>query len=202
MPQGETVEFWFDFSSPYAYFAHFHIEELAARHKRAVLWRPFLLGAAFQATGMQSLSKTPIRGDYALLDWERMARRESIPFQLPETHPAISVNPARAFYWLEESHPDAAIPFAKAVFRRCFADGRDISKAEAVIELGASCGVASETLQAALADQAVKDRFRARTDEAIARGVFGSPFFFIDGEPFWGSDRLAMMDDWMTRGGW
>ena len=71
----DMLEFWFDFSSPYAYFGALDIEALAAKHKRRVLWRPFLLGAAFKTTGMQPLINMPMRGDYARRDWARLARR-------------------------------------------------------------------------------------------------------------------------------
>ena len=73
--QAQTIEFWFDFSSPYAYFASLSLEEIAERHHRSVQWRPFMLGVLFKTTGMTSLAQTPLRGDYAKHDWLRLARR-------------------------------------------------------------------------------------------------------------------------------
>jgi len=81
------IEFWFDFASGYAYFAALEIEALAERCGRSVLWRPFTLGAAFKVTGAQGLSRTPLKRDYARLDWQRLARLKGVPFSLPENHP-------------------------------------------------------------------------------------------------------------------
>jgi 2-hydroxychromene-2-carboxylate isomerase len=100
------IEFWFDFSSPYAYFASLQIEAVADRHQRAVRWRPFLLGPAFRLTGMQPLTNTPLRGDYARRDWSRLARELRVPFALPEPHPIATLAPGRAFrgrHWRRRS---------------------------------------------------------------------------------------------------
>jgi 2-hydroxychromene-2-carboxylate isomerase len=197
-----TIEFWFDFSSPYSYFAALQIEEVAERHGRVVEWHPFLLGAAFQVTGMQSLSNTPLRSEYARHDWQRLSRKLAAPFKLPPTHPATSLAAGRAFYWLSSNCPAAAVPFAKAVFHDYFGEGIDNSGSEVVVRMAGEAGADSDALAVALGSQSLKERFREVGMDAIARGVFGAPFFFIDGEPFWGSDRLSMMDDWLGRSGW
>ena len=80
------IEFWFDFASGYAYFAALEIEALAGRNGRSVLWRPFTLGAAFKVTGAQGLSRTPLKGEYARRDWQRLARLKGVVFNLPERH--------------------------------------------------------------------------------------------------------------------
>ena len=99
------IEFWFDFGSPYAYFGALEIEDVAERYGRTVAWRPFMLGAVFATTGMRLLTETPLRGDYARHDWQRLARKLSAPFALPAGFPAHSANPGRAFYWLRERLP-------------------------------------------------------------------------------------------------
>lgn len=86
-PVVAQVEFWFDFSSPYAYFAAVTIEDRLAPYGRPIVWRPFLLGVLFQKTGMTSLSRTPLRGDYARGDWQRLSRILDVPFALPPHHP-------------------------------------------------------------------------------------------------------------------
>jgi 2-hydroxychromene-2-carboxylate isomerase len=200
------IEFWFDFSSPYAYFAALEIDALARRHQSALAWRPFLLGAAFAVSGMQPLIQMPMRGDYAKRDWARLARRAAIPFTLPPSFPAGTKVAARAFYWLEAEHPALAPDFACAAFRAYFSEGRDIhapgQEVEAVTGLAAGLGIDAEALRAALSGEALKTVLRARTDEALRRGIFGSPFIIADGEPFWGADRLAMVDEWLRCGGW
>lgn len=196
------IEFWFDFSSPYAYFASHSIAAVAAEAGRAVRWRPFMLGAAFKATGMRPLTLTPIRGDYARRDWARLARLMDLPFRLPARHPYTALAVSRAFYWIEQAMPERAPGFARAAFRAHFEDGRDLTGAAAVAELAEAAGAPSDRVAAAIESPAIKEHLRRRTDEALAKGVFGSPFFIVDGEPFWGWDRMALMRQWMDRGGW
>ncbi|MGE0748031.1 MAG: 2-hydroxychromene-2-carboxylate isomerase [Rhodospirillales bacterium] len=198
----DPIEFWFDFASPYAWFASREIEALAARHGRAVLWRPFLLGAVFKVTGMVPLAPSTLRGDYARRDWERLARQLGIGFAPPASHPGATVTAARAFYWLEARDAAAAAGFARALLDAYFGNGVDIATADGVAAVAAQCRLDPAAVLAGAAEPAVKDRLRAVTDQAIARGIFGAPFVLVDGEPFWGHDRLPMVDDWLARGGW
>ncbi|MDW6022519.1 2-hydroxychromene-2-carboxylate isomerase [Mesorhizobium sp. BAC0120] len=196
------IEFWFEFSSPYAYFAALEIEELARRHGRSVAWRPFLLGVVFKLTKMAPLPDQSLRGDYAFRDWERLARLRGVPYTLPPKFPIVSLVPARMFYAAEQMNPEAAPKFALGLFDGLYAKGLDITDAGVAATLGASVGFDAPALVRSASDQRYKDALRARTDEAIGKGVFGSPFFIVDGEPFWGSDRLPMLEIWLSRGGW
>jgi 2-hydroxychromene-2-carboxylate isomerase len=201
MPQ-PVIEFWFDFSSSYAYFAALEIEALAQKHRRAVLWRPFMLGSAFSVTGARGLSSTPLKRDYARKDWARIARLRGVTFDLPANHPAIALPATRAFYHLDKTEPERAAVFAKAVFAAYYSGGLDSSDPVAVAALVDTIGGDGAGCIAALADPDLKALAKARSDEAIARGVFGSPWFFVDDEPFWGWDRLPFIDLWLTKGGW
>jgi len=197
-----VIEFWFDFSSPYAYFASETIEQFAAETKLTVVWRPFLLGVVFPKTNMAPLMQMPIRGDYARRDCERIARLLGIAFQLPDSHPYAAVQASRAYYWLEANRPELALDFAHAVFRTHFAEGRDPSQTSVIAEIADRIGIPSDELLSAIQSNAVKDALRQRIDEAIAKNVFGSPFFIVDGEAFWGWDRMPMMRQWIEKGGW
>ncbi len=190
----EPIDFYFDFSSPYAYLASHRIGELAERFGRAVTWRPMMLGVAFAATGGKPLVEIPLKGDYAKVDLVRTARLAGIPFRLPSRFPLATLAAARTYYWLEETSPAAAVPFAAAAFGAFFAEDRDISDREVIADLLAGAGVDAAVGLAAIATPGIKERLRAVNDEAVARGVFGSPFFFVDGEPFWGFDRLPQME--------
>ncbi|HYD99369.1 MAG TPA: 2-hydroxychromene-2-carboxylate isomerase [Alphaproteobacteria bacterium] len=196
------IEFWFDLGSPYAYFAAREIDALAARHGRAAVWRPFLLGAVFRTTGNRPLLEQPLKGDYIRRDWERLARRAGIPWRLPERAPISGVAASRAFYSLDDQDPEAARRFARAAFEACYVEGRDLGDPAEVAAVWRAQGLDPAALEAALADPAVKDRLRRRTAEAEARGIFGSPLFIVDGEPFWGHDRMPMLEEWLARGGW
>lgn len=196
------VEFWFDFSSSYAYFAAQDIDALAAAHGRRVIWRPYMLGVAFKATGMRGLSGTPIKGDYARRDWARIARETGLTFRLPPGHPIVALPASRAFYWIEGRDPAAAITFAKDAFHAYYAQNLDMTRVEVVAEVASRRGLDAGAVAAGMAQDDVKARVKQVSDEGVARGVFGSPFFLVDGEPFWGWDRMAMLDRWLARGGW
>ncbi|HLJ63812.1 MAG TPA: 2-hydroxychromene-2-carboxylate isomerase [Stellaceae bacterium] len=201
--EGKPIEFWFDFASGYAYFAAVEIEALAARHGRTVLWRPFTLGAAFKITGAQGLSRTPLKRDYARRDWERLARLKGLVFNLPEKHPRVGLAAIRAFYHLERSNTHAAAVLAKHIILGYFEDGLDIDDPNAIAGFTSSLlGLSPDMILAGIADTEVKAIARQRGEQAVARGVFGSPWIFVDGEPFWGCDRLPMVEDWLVRGPW
>jgi 2-hydroxychromene-2-carboxylate isomerase len=196
------IEFWFDFSSPYAYFASETVERFAAETGRSFVWRPFLLGVIFAKTNMAPLVKMPIRGDYARRDCDRIARLLGVPFALPESHPYAATMASRAYYWLEANRPEQAVNFARAVFRAHFADGRDPSDPSVIADIAGVLDIPSdELLQTSQSDE-MKGELKRRVDEAVAKNVFGSPFFIADGEPFWGWDRMPMMRQWIENGGW
>ncbi len=190
-----VIEFWFDFGSSYAYFASLEVEALAEKHRREVAWRPFMLGTAFELTGARGLSRTPLKRDYAGHDWRRIARLRGVTYNPAPSHPPIALPTMRAFYALDRRDPPAAVRFAKAAFQAAYVAGRDVGDLAVVLELS---GLTAE----AVSDPEVKALAKARSEEAVGRGVFGSPWFFVDGEPFWGWDRLPMLEEWLKSGGW
>lgn len=196
------IEFYFDFSSPFGYLASEKIDALAARHDRDVLWRPFLLGATFKTTGLGPLVSVPMKGDYSRRDFIRSARLLGLPFRLPDNFPVGTVSAARAFYWLDNQDPARAKELAKALYRAYFTANIDISSAENVVAVAAKNGLDAAAVRAGINDGPVKDRTKIEVEKALAKGVFGSPFTIIDGEPFWGSDRLDQIDRWLATGGW
>jgi 2-hydroxychromene-2-carboxylate isomerase len=197
-----ALDFYFDFSSPYGYIGSHKIEALAAKHGRAVNWRATLLGAAFKVTGGKPLPEMPLKGDYAKRDFQRSAKFHGVPFRMPSQFPVSTVPAVRAFWWLHDKQPQQAVALAKALYKAYFVDDLDISSADNVVKVAASVGCGADDARAALADQAVKDRTKAEVDAAIAKGVFGSPYVIVDGEPFWGVDRFDQLDKWLATGGW
>ena len=132
---------------------------------------------------------------------QRWARLYGVPFTLPPAFPFVSAAAARAVYWLTNRDAAAGRVLAAALYHAAFGEGRDISGADAVVTVAASLGHDREIVLGALQDPAIKERLRAETDAAIARGVFGSPFIVVDDEPFWGNDRLQLVETWLARGG-
>ena len=125
-----------------------------------------------------------------------------MPFKLPPTMPMNSLAASRAYWWLHEQDPDMAKGFAQAVYHAHWGEGRDMSGPEQVAGVGEILGLPRDELVAATQDPAVKARLKEETDRSLERGVFGSPFVFVDGEPFWGADRLDQVERWLATGGW
>lgn len=194
-----AIDFYFDFTSPYGYLASALIEPLAARHGRAVTWRPYLLGAAFKVNGSRPPTEVPLKSDYVLRDFPRSARFHGIPYRQPSVFPVAAVAATRAYYWAAAQDPARAVRLAKAIYAAYFTRDANIAEAENVVSIAAGEGYDAAAVRAALADQAVKDRTKAEVDAAIARGAFGSPYVVVDGEPFWGVDRFDQLARWLEK---
>lgn len=195
------IEFWFDFASPYGYIASERIEAIAARHGREVRWRPFLLGAAFKKTGGVAPVQVPLKGEYYQIDFPRSARFHGVAYRKPSHFPIASVSATRAFYWLDTVDPARAKDLARALYRAYFVEDLDISDAENVVAVCAKLGIDADAARAGISDPQVKERTRAEVDRGVALGAFGSPYIVIDGEPFWGADRLDQIERWLASGG-
>ncbi len=194
------LDFYFDYSSPYGYFAAMKIDSLAAKHGRSVIWKPILLGVVFKVTGGQPLPSLPLKGAYALRDILRSARFYAVPYEQPTKFPVATQAPARAFYWANQRDPALAKKLAQTLYQAYFVDDRDISSPEITADVAATLGLKRDEVLAALNDPVVKDKLKNEVEAAIKLGVFGSPYFIIDGEPFWGIDRLEQIERWLAHG--
>ena len=194
-----AIDFYFDFSSPYSYIASEWIEAVAARHGRAVHWHAILLGATFQAAELKSPVAHPIKREYSIRDFARSARFAGLPMQLPAKFPIPTQNAARIFWWLHDTHsPERAVAWAHAGLRAYFTRTVDLSDVPALDALAAESGLDAAAARAAYTDSLWKERLKRENDAAIAAGVFGAPFFIVDGEPFWGNDRRQQIEQWLA----
>lgn len=196
------VEFYFDFSSPYGYLASEKIEALTAKYGRGVDWHPILLGVVFKQTGATPLTSVPLKGDYSRRDMARTARFHGVGFRMPSTFPIATQAPARIVLWATEHDSALAAKTVHSLYRAFFVDDIDISNADAAAAVAASCGADAAAARAAVDDPAIKDALKRENEQAMAKGVFGSPFIIVDGEPFWGVDHLDQVDRWLATGGW
>ena len=194
------IQFYFEFSSPYSYIASEWVEAVAARHGRRVQWHAVLLGPLFQAAELRPPVAHPIKRDYALRDFERSARFAGLPYTQPADFPIATQNAARLFWWLNAQDPSRAVAWARAGLRAYFTRGVALNDAAALKALAAQSGLDADAAEAAWTDPQWKDRLKAANDAATAAGVFGAPFFIIDGEPFWGNDRQAQIERWLSTG--
>jgi len=198
-----SIDFYFDFSSPYGYLASERIEAIAARHGRSVDWHPMLLGVVFKHTGAAPLTMIPLKGDYSRRDMERSARFHGVSeFRMPSKFPIPSQAPARIVLWQKQRDLALAARLVHALYRAFFVDDIDISVPDNAVAVAAKCGIDATAARAAIDDPAVKNALKQANDDAMARGVFGSPFTIVDGEPFWGLDRLDQVERWLITGGW
>ena len=196
-----ALEFYFDFLSPYGYLASEKIDALAQRFGRKVRWRPILLGVVFRETGAVPLTEAPLKGEYSLRDFSRSARYLGVPYAHPARFPIATQHAARTYYWLHEKDCAMARAFAHATFRSFYIEGCDISDLTVVLDLACRQGADYNALSEALAGPSVKERLKGECEAAIRKGVFGSPYIIVDGEPFFGVDRLPQIERWLEKGG-
>ena len=203
-PARAAVDFSFDSLSSSGYFASLRTEALAARHGRSVRWHSMLLGVSVMKTmGLKPLLETPLKSDYVLRDTARYMRRHKLQLARKLTDPFMDPRAAaRGFYWVRRQRPGQEAAFARAAFDCYWREGRDLGAPAQVAELAPAIGVAPAEMLAGIESDAARSDLRDAVAASLARGVFGSPFFFVDGEPFWGSDRLEQLDEWLGSGGW
>ena len=194
------IDFYFDFSSPYGYFAAVEIDKLAAKYGRSVNWHPILLGPIFKALGTNSLVTIPVKGDYSRHDMERTARFHNIFYKAPSQFPIGTQVAARATLWVQQTQPAKAVDLIKTLYSAYFTEDIDISVPENVLRIAADNGIDRTALETALGTPELKEQLRAATEAAGKAGVFGSPFMIVDGEPFWGFDRFTQLEAFLKNG--
>lgn len=198
------VEFFFDLSSPWTWLAFHNIRPMLARLGKAAVWRPFLVGGVFNAVNRGVYEARAGEGDpklrHSFRSLHRWADWSGLALAFPsEHHPVRSVHAMRACTALEEDQP-ALERFAEAAFRAYFEGARNLDDPAVLAEVADGVGIDGEALLARSREDAVKARLRAATDEAIARGAFGSPTIFVDRETmFFGNDQLPLVERALTR---
>lgn len=189
------VDFWFEFGSTYSYPAALRVEDQARARGVALSWRPFLLGPIFKSQGWldSPFNIYPAKGRYMWRDMERVCARQGIALRHPSRFPRNGLLASRvvALFGDESWIGD----FVRGIYRANFADDREISDPSVVASVLESVGQSASLMAEADSAQA-KSKLRARTDEAMALGIFGAPSLIVAGELFWGNDRLEDALDW------
>ena len=197
----KEIDFYFDFSSPYGYFASTAIDALAAKYQRKVNWHPVLLGVIFKVSGSAPLTMIPLKGEYSLRDFERTARFHGIPFNQPPTFPIATQSTARAMLWVRQAHgDDKAREFAKVAYHAFFVDGIDINDPANLQKIATQIGIDGGALVEGLNGPHIKEQLKQNVEHAMQRKVFGSPYIIVDGEPFWGFDRFDQLEAFLKTG--
>jgi 2-hydroxychromene-2-carboxylate isomerase len=187
------LEFFFDYVSPFSYLANSQIEAIAGRTGAELVYRPFLLGGVMQATGNQPPATLPARGKYMPKDIGRWVRRYGIPFRFNPSFPMKTLDAMRAALAAEEQGVFPA--YHSALFKAAWGEPANLADPAVLRDLIAGAGLDPVPLLAAAATEPIKEMLKANTAEAVERGAFGAPTFFVGDEIFFGNDRLDFVEE-------
>ncbi|MFQ1062545.1 2-hydroxychromene-2-carboxylate isomerase [Bordetella trematum] len=191
-----SVQMWFDFASPYSYLAIARVGPLARQAGVTLVLRPFLLGPIFQTQGWQDspFRLFPGKGAYMMRDVARLADKYGLPYRRPSLFPRMSVLAARlALLGQDEAW---GLDFCRAVFAANFASDQDIQAEDVMRTLLTDLDLDADDWLARARSDACKEALRRQVDQARQLGIFGAPTFMVQGEMFWGNDRLEDALQW------
>lgn len=189
----KRLEFFFDFGSPTTYLAHTQMPALAQRTGAEIAYRPMLLGGVFKATGNQSPVTLPAKAKWMGGDLQAFARRYGVPFERNRWFPINTITLMRGAVAMQRQGRFA--PYADAIFHAMWVEPQNMNDPQVVGAVLAKAGFDPKEMLAAIEEQGVKDELRANTDEAVSRGVFGAPTFFVGDKMFFGQDRLDFVEE-------
>jgi 2-hydroxychromene-2-carboxylate isomerase len=191
----KTFEFLFDFGGPNSYLAHKALPELCARTGAEAIYVPILLGGLFKITNNQAplirYAETPAKRNYEMLEFDRFVRAHNLPFKMSPHFPINSITLMRGA--VAAQRLDCFMPYVEAIMTAMWEDGANTGDPAVVRQVLDRAGLDSAALLAKADDPDVKAELAANTEEAAARGAFGVPTFFVDGEMFWGKERLEQV---------
>jgi 2-hydroxychromene-2-carboxylate isomerase len=185
------IELFFDFASPYAWFALSPLRRLAAAHGRIVNLRPMLLWAVLQQRQMPAPMDNAAKKAYLLHDMDRSARYHGLEFRLPDPFPTSSHLPARLLLQIDD--PQRADDFADAILEAYFKRNLDLREPRAIVEVACGVGLDPAWSEQALSSEHGKSLLKQSNAAALDAGVWGSPFILVDGEAYFGSDRIPQI---------
>lgn len=190
----KTVEFIFDVGSPYSYLAYHHLPKIASARGAKVVWTPVLLGGIFQATGNRSPVETPAKGLHLRTDLLRWADAYGVHYADNPHFPINTLTLMRGAIAMQMRGEEALQSYLSAVFTAMFDQPQNLGDPAVLGQVLQTAGIAPRDLLEQTQSQAVKDQLKANTEQAIQRGVFGAPTFFVGDAMYWGQDRLHFVD--------
>ncbi len=195
----KTLEFWFDLGSPAAYLAWKRLPKFVAQTGASVVYKPMLLGGVFKAQGNASPVTIPAKGKWLLGDLARFARRDGVPLAYPPGFPVNTLPLMRITIGLLLRNPSRFAACVDALFDALFGKALDLRDEQALAATLAEAGFDPAELLALGSDPEIKQALIKNTEEAVARGVFGAPTFFVGDEMFWGQDRMEFVAEALAR---
>jgi 2-hydroxychromene-2-carboxylate isomerase len=194
-PAVPTFEFWFDVGSAYSYIAWHALPDLARRTGARAVLRPMLLGGVFKATGNRSPMEVAAKGAWTGTDLPRWAAKLGVPYVRNPWFPVNTLMVMRGAAGLRLRDPQALPGYVDAMFHAAWGHPRNLGDPGEVGAVAGAAGLDPKALLALVEDPEVKGALRRDTEEAVARGVFGAPSFFVGDELFFGQDRMAFVAD-------
>lgn len=190
----KQVEFFFDVGSPYSYLAYHQLPKIAQAKGAQIVWRPMLLGGVFQATGNSSPATIPAKGHYSNVDLERWAKHFGVPIQQNPHFPINTLQLMRGAVGMQLRSEAEFHRYLAAIFSAMFEHPRNLGDLQELAAVLEAAGISPALMLELVQDDRIKQTLRKTTEEAVARGVFGAPTFFVGDEMFWGQDRLHFVE--------
>jgi len=196
-----VVEYFFDVGSPTSYLAWTRLPQIAAETGATIAWRPLLLGGVFKATGNASPVTVPAKGRWMNDDIRRWADRYGVPFRFNPHFPINTLTLMRGATGMQMRRPDDFARYLEFVERAMWVEQKNLGDPAVLAATLAEAGFDAAEFMALVGDPEVKARLIATTDEAVARGVFGAPTFFVGATMFFGQDRLDFVREALLASG-
>ena len=193
----QQVEFFFDYGSPFSYLADTQLAALERRTGATVVYRPMLLGAVLKETGNASPITVPAKGRYMGVELHRWARRYGVPFAANKFFPINTMRLMRGA--VAAQHAECFAEYHRVIYPAFWVDGANLGEPEVIRAVLDKAGLNADLILARIEEPDVKEQLRLNTEEAVRRGVFGAPTFFVGEEMFWGNDRLMFVEEALTR---
>ncbi|MCX5469077.1 2-hydroxychromene-2-carboxylate isomerase [Acinetobacter nematophilus] len=190
----KQIEFYFDLGSPYSYLGFYQIQKIAKQHQAQMVWKPILLGGVFKATGNNSPMTVPAKARYSMVDMQRWSNLWDISIQMNPYFPINTLNLMRIITAVQLYRPECFLTVLNALFDAMFGHPQNLNDMDILTSLIESLGFSAEQMQIWLSDDQVKLQLKQMTEEAIERGVFGAPTWFVGNEMFWGVDHLHFVE--------
>ena len=195
----KSVEFYFDLGSPYSYLAYYRLLQMAEQQEIQIVYKPILLGGVFKATGNRSPIEIPVKGAYSILDMQRWAEYYHIPMQMNPHFPMNTLTLMRILTGVQLLHLEKFEQVLKLLFDAMFGTPQNLNELTVLAEVLKPSGFSVEDIMSMVQSDVVKQKLITETEQAIQRGIFGAPTFFVGDEMYWGQDRLHFVEQALNK---
>jgi len=195
----KSVEFYFDLGSPYSYLAYYRLLQIAEQQEIQIVYKPILLGGVFKATGNRSPIEIPVKGVYSILDMQRWAEYYQIPMQMNPHFPMNTLTLMRILTGVQLLHVEKFEQVLKLLFDAMFGTPQNLNEPTVLAEVLKPSGFSVEDIMSMVQSDVVKQKLITETEQAIQRGLFGAPTFFVGDEMYWGQDRLHFVEQALNK---